>query len=58
MLCADTCLRPLQDILAKARAAGFTVEECEYVTVYNHNRKTGQKLKRVFVHCLFRKPEG
>ena len=35
--------------------AGFEVEELRYATVYNLNRKTGQKLKRVFIHGLFRK---
>lgn len=37
-------------------AAGFTTVELRYCTVFNHNRKTGQKLKRVFVHGVFEKP--
>ena len=37
-------------------AAGFSVTELRYCTVFNHNRKTGQKLKRVFVHGVFEKP--
>ena len=37
--------------------AGFTeIEELRYATVFNHNRKTKQKMKRVFVHGIFRKP--
>jgi len=37
--------------------AGFTeIEELRYATVFNHNRKTKQKMKRVFVHGKFRKP--
>eukprot|EP00581_Thalassiosira_minuscula_P008510 CAMPEP_0183707896 /NCGR_PEP_ID=MMETSP0737-20130205/4316_1 /TAXON_ID=385413 /ORGANISM="Thalassiosira miniscula, Strain CCMP1093" /LENGTH=378 /DNA_ID=CAMNT_0025935635 /DNA_START=9 /DNA_END=1145 /DNA_ORIENTATION=- len=37
-------------------SAGFTTVELRYCTVFNHNRKTGQKLKRVFVHGVFEKP--
>ena len=37
-------------------AAGFTAVELRYCTVFNNNRKTGQKLKRVFVHGVFEKP--
>ena len=36
--------------------AGFTPVELRYCTVFNNNRKTGQKLKRVFVHGVFEKP--
>ena len=36
--------------------AGFTTLELRYCTVFNNNRKTGQKLKRVFVHGVFEKP--
>ncbi|KAL7550453.1 hypothetical protein ACHAWF_016141 [Thalassiosira exigua] len=36
--------------------AGFVVVEVRYCTVYNRNRKTGQKLKRVFVHGVFERP--
>jgi len=36
--------------------AGFITVELRYCTVFNHNRKTGQKLKRVFVHGVFEKP--
>lgn len=38
--------------------AGFVTEELRYATVYNDNRKTKQRLKRVFVHGLFVRPEG
>ncbi|KAL6753310.1 S-adenosyl-L-methionine-dependent methyltransferase [Haematococcus lacustris] len=46
-----------QDLADKARAAGFQVRECSYVTVLNTNRKMGLKLRRVFVHGVFVKPE-
>ena len=36
--------------------AGFETIECRYCTVFNNNRKTGQQLKRVFVHGVFKKP--
>lgn len=36
--------------------AGFATEELRYATVFNINRNTKQKLKRVFVHGIFRKP--
>ena len=37
-------------------SAGFIVEELRYATVFNDNRKTGERLKRAFVHAVFRKP--
>ena len=37
--------------------AGFETEQLRYATVYNYNRKTKQRLKRLFVHGLFRRPE-
>ncbi|KAL9179550.1 hypothetical protein ACHAXT_008840 [Thalassiosira profunda] len=37
-------------------AAGFRVAELKYATVYNHNRKTGEEMKRVFVHGVLEKP--
>lgn len=37
-------------------SAGFIIEELRYATVYNDNRKTGERLKRAFVHAIFRKP--
>ena len=37
--------------------AGFATLELRYCTVFNHNRKTGQRLKRVFVHGVFEKPK-
>lgn len=36
--------------------AGFIMEELRYATVFNNNRKTGERLKRAFVHAVFRKP--
>eukprot|EP00879_Flechtneria_rotunda_P012180 GHRR01012721.1.p1 GENE.GHRR01012721.1~~GHRR01012721.1.p1 ORF type:complete len:331 (+),score=117.39 GHRR01012721.1:767-1759(+) len=38
------------------KAAGFEVIECEYVCVVNRNRRSGQELRRAFVHGMFRKP--
>eukprot|EP01040_Poterioochromonas_malhamensis_P003214 gene3214-3426_t len=35
-----------------AEEAGFEVLELSYATVINHNRKTGEKLHRVFVHAV------
>jgi methyltransferase-like protein 6 len=37
-------------------SAGFVAEELRYATVFNNNRKTGERLKRAFVHAVFRKP--
>jgi hypothetical protein len=34
---------------------GFVEEELRYATVFNDNRKTGERLKRAFVHAVFRK---
>lgn len=44
------------ELAGLAAAAGFDVVECDFVCVVNSNRKTGQRLRRVFVHGLFRKP--
>ena len=46
-------LETVKDIF---ESAGFTMEELKYSTVYNDNRKTGERLKRAFVHAVFRKP--
>lgn len=45
-----------EDLTGLAVAAGFEVVECDYVCVINRNRKTGQELRRAFVHGLFRRP--
>jgi hypothetical protein len=45
-----------QDLAARAEAAGLQVEEAEYACVCNTNRKTGQQLRRVFVHGVFSRP--
>lgn len=37
-------------------SAGFIMEELRYATVFNDNRKTGERLKRAFVHAVFGKP--
>ncbi|KAL3761558.1 hypothetical protein ACHAW5_010727 [Stephanodiscus triporus] len=37
-------------------SVGFDTLELRYCTVYNRNRKTGQEMKRVFVHGVFQKP--
>jgi len=39
-------------------SVGFDTLELRYCTVYNRNRRTGQELKRVFVHGVFRKPHS
>lgn len=46
----------VEDLSALAVAAGLEVVECDYVCVVNRNRKTGQELRRAFVHGLFRRP--
>lgn len=46
-----------QELVGLAQAVGLEVVESEYVCVVNHNRKTGQQLRRAFVHGLFRKKE-
>jgi hypothetical protein len=45
-----------QELAGLASAAGLEVLECDYVCVVNKNRKTGQALRRAFVHGVFRKP--
>jgi hypothetical protein len=47
-----------EDLAARARSAGLQVQEADYVCVLNTNRKTGQQLRRVFVHGVFSKPGG
>lgn len=46
----------VDDLAGLAEAAGLQVIECDVVRVTNRNRKTGQVLRRAFVHGLFRKP--
>jgi len=48
----------VETVKAVFEDAGFVTEELRYATVYNDNRKTKQRLKRVFVHGLFVRPEG
>jgi hypothetical protein len=43
-----------QELGALLTAAGFTALQLQYHTVQSRNRKTGQCLKRVFVHALAR----
>lgn len=45
-----------EELSSLAAAAGLETMECEYVCVVNSNRKTGQQLRRTFVHGVFRKP--
>jgi methyltransferase-like protein 6 len=47
-------LETIRDIF---ESAGFIMEELRYATVFNDNRKTGERLKRAFVHAVFRKPK-
>lgn len=46
-------LETIRDIF---ESAGFIMEELRYATVFNDNRKTGERLKRAFVHAVFGKP--
>lgn len=45
-----------EDLEQRATEVGFEVIECKYVCVNNRNRKTGQLLRRVFVHAILSKP--
>lgn len=47
-----------EDLAMKATAAGFEVIESSYVRTKLLNRKTGQAMKRVFVHGVFRRRMG
>jgi hypothetical protein len=44
-----------EEVAALLEAAGCTVLELSYHTVANTNRRTGQRLHRVFVHALARR---
>lgn len=46
----------LETIKLIFESAGFVMEELRYATVFNNNRKTGERFKRAFVHAVFRKP--
>ncbi|KAL3789572.1 hypothetical protein ACHAWO_009135 [Cyclotella atomus] len=46
----------LETVKCIFEAAGFVEEDLRYATVFNENRKTGDRLKRAFVHSVFRKP--
>jgi methyltransferase-like protein 6 len=46
----------LETIRHVFEGVGFVMEELRYATVYNDNRKTGERLKRAFVHAVFSKP--
>lgn len=46
----------VEDLSAKAEAAGFEVAECSYACTRLMNRKTQFEMKRVFVHGVFRRP--
>ncbi|WIA33602.1 hypothetical protein OEZ86_006726 [Tetradesmus obliquus] len=45
-----------EELAGLAAAAGLEVVECEYVCVFNRNRKSGLELRRTFVHGVFRRP--
>lgn len=47
----------VEELSGLAKAAGLEVLECSYVCVINRNRKTGQELRRAFVHGLFKRPK-
>ena len=44
-----------ETVAALASAAGFAIEELEYCTVRNTNRKTKKSIDRVFLHAVLRK---
>lgn len=44
-----------EELSGLAEQAGFEVQECDYVCVINRNQKTGQELRRVFVHGVFKR---
>lgn len=43
----------VDEIKELTSAAGFLVEECNYVCLQIQNRRTRQRMKRVFVHGVF-----
>lgn len=45
-----------EELAGLAVAVGLEVVDTSYVRVVNRNRKTGQALRRAFVHGVFRKP--
>lgn len=45
----------LETVKSIFEASGFVEEELRFATVFNVNRKTGDRLKRAFVHSVFRK---
>lgn len=51
-LCYYFSLPYLQQL---AEIAGLIVVDLKYATVINGNRRTGQELRRVFVHAIFKK---
>ncbi len=46
----------VEDLAARAEAAGFTTLECSYACTQLRNRKRELNMKRVFVHGVFAKP--
>ena len=45
-----------EDLVARARRAGFATVECSYACTSLRNRKRQLDMKRVFVHGVFTKP--
>lgn len=43
----------VEEIEELTSAAGFLVEECNYVCLQIRNRRTSQQMKRVFIHGVF-----
>ena len=50
------CYFFIEDLQARAEAAGFITKECIYACVKLLNRKTNTQMKRVFVHGVFARP--
>ncbi|KAL3133398.1 hypothetical protein ABBQ38_007267 [Trebouxia sp. C0009 RCD-2024] len=47
----------IEDLQARAEAAGFTTQECKYACTSLLNRKKQVHMKRVFVHGVFKKAD-
>ena len=46
----------VEDLVARAEAAGFRTMQCSYACTKLRNRKRQLDMKRVFVHGVFQKP--
>lgn len=46
-----------EELEVLSQQAGFETKYVKYACVQNENRKTGVKLKRVFLQGVFKKPD-